>query len=291
VQGLATGAALGTISASLLDLEPAARAGRGALINSITPPIGLALGGLGSGLLVQYAPAPTTLVFLLLMVGFLVLAAAVRLLPETVPRRAGALSSLRPRVAVPLASRAGFWSIVPALIATWSLGGLYLSLGPSVAAGILHLQNHLTGGLVVATLNVAAAACALIARRYPPHRILVVGCAVLAGGAAVTLVALATLSVAWFFVGTAIAGGGFGTAFLGAFRTLSTLAPPAERAELFAAVYVVSYLAYSLPAVLAGVSTTSVGLEPTVTAYGLVVAVLALVVVALRVPWRRSQPV
>jgi MFS family permease len=290
VQGLATGAVLGAISAALVDLEPPGRGGAGALLNSTAPPVGLALGGLGSGLLVQYAPAPTSLVFVVLLVAFLVLAVTVVTLPETVLRHRGALASLRPRVSVPAAERRRFWSVVPALVATWSLGGLYLSLGPSLAQGILHLQSHLTGGLVVVTLNAAAAGGALFALPRPTHRILVGGCLVLALGAAVTLIGLAALSVTGFFVGTAVAGVGFGATFLGAFRTLSTLAQPTERAELFAAVYVVSYLAYSVPAVVAGASASSVGLRPTATGYGLVVALLALLVVVLRLPRRRRQP-
>ena len=83
-------------------------------------------------------------------------------------------------------------------------------------------------------------------------------------------------------------GFGFGATFLGAFRTLSALALPHERAELFAAVYVVRYLAFSVPAVAAGLATSDYGLRPTATVYGLVVIALSLVVVAGR-PSRRRQ--
>jgi MFS family permease len=286
VQGLATGAALGAISAALIDLEPPGMPGRGALFNSVSPPIGLALGGIGSGLLVQYAPAPTTLVFAVLAVSCLVLAVGVAFLPETVQRRPGAVESLRPRIAVPAAGRRTFWRTSPALVATWSLGGLYLSLGPSLAAGILGLHNHLVGGLVVATLNVAAAITALTARRRPAEQLLLGGCLVLAAGAALTLAALALTSVPGFFAGSAVAGVGFGAAFLGAFRTVSGLARPEERAELFAAVYVVSYLAFSIPAVLAGIGVTALGLRPTATTYGIVVILLALFVAATEAPRR-----
>lgn len=287
VQGLATGAALGTISAALIDLEPVGRGGRGALLNSLSPPVGLAIGGLGSGLLVQYAPAPTSLVFVLLGLGFLVLAAGVVFLPETVPRRPGALASLRPNVAVPASGRRMFWRTAPALVATWSLGGLYLSLGPSLAADVLDLHNHLVGGLVVAVLNTAAALTVPAVQRRAAPDLLLAGCLVLAIGAGVTLVSLALTSVPGFFLGTAVSGIGFGAAFLGAFRTLSALALPGERAELFAAVYVVSYLAFSIPAVIAGFATSSYGLRPTATVYSLVVIALSLFVLSAAVPRRR----
>ena len=55
--------------------------------------------------------------------------------------------------------------------------------------------------------------------------------------------------------GTAVAGAGFGTAMLGAFRTVSALAAPGQRASLIAAYFIASYAAFSIPVVLAGVAT------------------------------------
>ncbi len=69
---------------------------------------------------------------------------------------------------------------------------------------------------------------------------------------------------------------GFGSTFLGAFRTLAAAASPARRGELIAALYVVAYLAFSLPAVVAGVLTTHVGLRDTSIGYATVVAALAI---------------
>jgi MFS family permease len=59
LQGLATGTALGTLSAALVDLQPSRRAG--ALAASAAPIAGLALGVAVSALLVQFAPSPAAL--------------------------------------------------------------------------------------------------------------------------------------------------------------------------------------------------------------------------------------
>ena len=64
-------------------------------------------------------------------------------------------------------------------------------------------------------------------------------------------------------LGTVVAGVGFGAAGLGAFGTMAALARPTERGAVFALTYVVSYLAFSLPAVVAGVAANVVGLGPT----------------------------
>ncbi|HVV24684.1 MAG TPA: MFS transporter [Pseudonocardiaceae bacterium] len=280
VQGFATGAATGTISAYLVDLAPPGNPKLGPVVNSTSPTLGLAVGALGSGVLVQYAPDPTTLVFVILTVVFVALALGAVLMPETVRRKEGALASLRPRVGVPARIRPRFAVAMPALISTWALGGLYLSLGPSLAAGVLHLRNHLVGGLVVAALCAAGSLSAFLVRDGSPRQLMIAGPVVLFAGVALTLPALAVTSTALFFTGAVVSGVGFGTSFLGAFRSLAGLARPDERAELFAAVYLVSYLAFSLPAIVAGVATTRAGLTATATGYGIVVMALALGAVA-----------
>jgi MFS family permease len=245
----------------------------------MSPTMGLAVGALGSGVLVQYAPHPTTLVYAVLTVVFVLEIAGVALMPETVIRREGAWASLRPRVGVPQRIRPQFLIATPSLIATWALGGLYLSLGPSLAVGILHLRNHLVGGLVVAALCAAGALASFLFRERAPRQAMITGSVVLALGVAITLPALAITSTPLFFVGAVVSGFGFGSSFFGSFRTLAGLAEPDERAELFAAVYLVSYLAFSIPAIVAGFVTTRLGLATTATGYGIAVLALALAAV------------
>jgi MFS family permease len=97
IQGLSTGAALGAVGAGMLDIDRA----RGTVANAVAPMTGTATGGLLSGLMVQYLPAPTELVYLLLFGVFLLQALGVYWMPETSPARAGALASLGPQIPVP----------------------------------------------------------------------------------------------------------------------------------------------------------------------------------------------
>jgi hypothetical protein len=66
----------------------------------------------------------------------------------------------------------------------------------------------------------------------------------------------------------------------GAFRTISTLAAPGQRAGLIAAYFIASYTAFSIPVVIAGVATTHFGLQRTAPVYCTVIAVLAAVAAA-----------
>src|SRR3569833_2326134 len=100
-QGLATGAAMGAVGAGLLDIDRQ----KGTIANAVGPMTGTATGGLLSGLMIQYLPAPTHLVYLLLLGVFLAQAAGVARMAETVTPRPGALASLKPHVRVPAALR------------------------------------------------------------------------------------------------------------------------------------------------------------------------------------------
>src|SRR5260370_12018597 len=66
LSGAAVGAATSAGGAALIDLQPD-RSGRGPVVTSAAVLLGLGLGGLGTSALVQYAPAPTHLVWWLLL--------------------------------------------------------------------------------------------------------------------------------------------------------------------------------------------------------------------------------
>ncbi len=280
VQGIATGAALTTLGATLVDLNPPRSPGRAGLVNGVAPISGLALGALGCGALVQFGPAPTRLVYVLLLGGMILAGGVAAALPETSARRPGALASLTPRLGVPARLRADVYALVPILVASWALGGLYLSLGPSVAASLFGLGSHLIGGLVVTLLCGTGAVTAFALRGWPAERVLTVGAVLLTGGTAVTLAGLQLDSVPLAGIGTVLAGIGFGASALACFGALARMAAPAERGELFAVAYVIAYLAFSLPAVAAGFASTSVGLRSTAMVYGVAVGVLSLAALA-----------
>jgi MFS family permease len=272
LQGVATGLASGPTGAALIDLQPAGSQ-RAPLVTSTFSNLGLAVGALVTSILVQYAPAPTHLIWWALLAASAVGIPAVLVLAEPGARHPGALASLRPRIAVPRQARATFASAVPCLVATWALGGLYLSLGPSLAAEATGSRNLVWGGLVIFLLCGTGVAMAFIFRSIDPQTALLAGCLLLLAGVAVTFGAIATTTAA-FLVGTAVTGAGFGLGFQGAFRMITALATAGRRAGLVTAIFAVGYLAFSVPALIAGVSATKFGLHATALAYSASVAVL-----------------
>ena len=279
VQGLATGALTSTLGAALLDLQRRDRP-LGAFINSASPGLGLSIGAVGAGLLVQFAPSPTQWVFGFLTAVFLLAAVGTGLLPESSPRLPGALASLRPRVHVPPAHRLAFVVALPILVACWSVGGLYASLGPSLVAEVFDIDNHLVGGLLILALNGTGILGSLALRTSRPERALLAGALVFTVGVAGTIGALFTTWTALLFASSVVCGFGFGAAFLGAVATITAGVAPGHRAGLLASIFVVGYLAFSLPAIAAGMAVGAFGLVRAAEVYGAVVVLLALLAVS-----------
>ena len=277
-QGIATGVVTSALSAASVDLQPPERPTLASTVNSATPILGLALGALASAAIVQYAPDPLHLVYWLMLAGFLVAAVAIALIPEpAVARRA---LHLMPRVGVEPAVRPAFVAALPSLIAGWGVGGFYLSLGPSLALQLAASSNRILGGVAIAFLAGVGALSIIAVRAWPAGRAMRWGAVAQATGLGLTVAAVALRAPALFFVGTAVTGVGFGVAWLGVLRSLVGLASATERGALLAAIFIVAYLAFSLPAVVAGYAVTRVGLHDAALWYGIAVEILALAGVA-----------
>ncbi|VVM88745.1 hypothetical protein PS664_02678 [Pseudomonas fluorescens] len=280
LQGFATGMATAVLGAALLDTDRQ----QGPLVNSVAPLLGMACGAMGSSLLVEFAPLPTQLVYAALLALMLVQALYVWRLPETVSRIPGAWASLRPTLHVPPQARRALWLSLPVDVAVWAMGGFYLSLAPSLVRAATGSTSNLIGGGLVAVLTLSGALMIFILRNRPADKVLRLGAALLAVGVTLILTAVHSASLSLFFIATLIAGSGFGAGFLGALRSVVPLALPHERAGLMSAFYVLSYLAFCLPSLLAGNLIRSYGLIVTTDGYGAVLIVLALgALVGLRV--------
>ncbi|MGQ0845040.1 MAG: MFS transporter [Sporichthyaceae bacterium] len=271
IQGVATGAAIGAMGAGMLDLDGR----RGPRFNAVAPMVGTGLGAVVSGAFIQYLPAPTHLIYVVVLAIFVVQALLVLAMPETVTRRPGALASTRPTFAVPRALRGPVWAAAPALIATWSMAGLYGSLGPALVQRVSGSGNHVLGGSALFVLALGGAAVVLLLDGVEPRKLMLFGIATLFVGVGITLPA-ASASATGFFLAALVAGAGFGAAFQGALRTIVGQAQAHERAGVLSVLFVFSYLAFGIPAVIAGVLVTQTGdILTTLYLYGSTVMLLS----------------
>ncbi|MFI5060618.1 MAG: MFS transporter [Actinomycetales bacterium] len=291
VQGVGTGAAMATFSASLVELAPERHKKLGTVIGSTAPVGGIALGAFVTGLVVQFSAQPTVWIFSVLALVFAAGLLVVLGSRETVVRRPGAARSLIPRLVIPPAARREFVGALPLLVAAWMLSGLFIGLAPSIVRGVFHLESGLVNGAVVGLAPAAGAVAGLLLSRYPARLSTVWGTVAIVLGVGLT-VASVTVGALWLlFVASAVGGAGFGAAFSAVMRILAPLSPTAQRAELFAGVYLVNYLAYGVPALAAGELIGVVGLVPMVIWYSGAIAVAAVVAIVAQLLLTRPAAV
>ena len=113
---------------------------------------------------------------------------------------------------------------------------------------------------------------------------LIVGAVALIVGPMFTAFALETGSVWGFYASSVIAGIGFGAAFQGGLRLVLAVAPPEGRAGLISSVYLVCYLAFGLPSIVAGLLDVVLG-------YAAFVALMAATALILQLALPRQRVV
>jgi MFS family permease len=293
IQGVGTGAALGAIGAGMLDIDPR----RGGFLNSFAPALGTAGGALVSGLIVQYLPVPTRLVYVVLLGVFVLQALGVLALRETVSRKPGALASMAPEIKLPKAARTPVAIAAPVLFAVWALAGFYGALGPAIIRTLVDSTSVVWGGLPLFVLAGSAGLAVLVLRGTSTRTVMLLGAGALVTGVTITLVSIGSgtggaAATTGFFVGSAIAGFGFGSGFQGGIRMVMPQTQPHERAGVLSLLYVVSYLGLGVPAVIGGVLVVhGGGLLQTAREYGIAVIVLtAAALVGLLLSGRRAEP-
>lgn len=281
IQGLATGLALSAASAALLDLHPDRDPVSVSLANGVASTIGMGFGVMTSAAIVQFLPASRVLPYALLAILFLAALGAVWRLKEPVEVAPEARFRLTPqRPYVPPVARRPFVLASLAVLSSWSIGGLFLSLGPELAAIVYKSDAHLISGAGIFLLAISGAVSQLVFGRWAPWRGAVVGSLALAAGMGMIVAAAATSSAVLFTIGAIVTGGGFGIAFLGGLRALSSAIPPEHRAATMSAFYLVAYGSLSIPAVIAGVVVEPLGVQETFEIFGSAIIVVALLVTA-----------
>jgi MFS family permease len=277
LQGLATGAAISAASAALLDLHPRRDPAGVGLTNGIASAAGLGLGILTSSVIVQLGYATRVLPYVVLFALFAFAFAGVYLMPEPVADRRGFRFTFE-RPTVPAVARHRFVLAGLAVLSSWSIGGLFFSLGPQLGAHLFASGNAIVEAIGIVALAGAAALSQVVFGRTAPWAGASAGSIALAAGTVLIVAATRTDSSTEYLIGTLVAGAGFGIAFLGGLRALVAVIPAEQRAATMAAFYVVAYASLSIPAVLAGVIVTHLGLDSTFELFGSIVAALALVV-------------
>jgi MFS family permease len=284
VAGAASGAAFSSGAAWIKELS-AAGSGPGPVPGSVpgsnpgprrltvAMSIGFGLGPLVSGVLAQWAPAPTVLPYLPhLLLAAVAIPLALRA-PETRPARRTVAAPAR---SAGLSRR--FWTVVVPL-APWVFGSASIALAYLPGLVKVQLGGHALIFSAVVTLLTAAAGIVVqpLARRLDRAagtRLLASALAIVVAGLLVAVAAAAWLSPVLVVLAALVLGAGYGCCQVCGLLEVQRLAPPEHLAGLTALYQAASYLGFLASFLLAAAGRL---LPPS----GLLVAVAGLAVLTL----------
>ncbi|BDY32578.1 MFS transporter [Mycolicibacterium mageritense] len=289
LSGLSAGLFTGTATAAIIEAAPAKWRTRAAAIATIANVGGLGAGPLLAGVLVQYCPAPLQIAFVIHIVLAVAAGLAVIAVPET-STKSGHLGMQRLRL--PVQVRATFALAAIATFAGFACMGLFAALAPSFLSTMIGIDNHAAAGAVASCAFLASAVAQVAANRIVPHRAMTLGCATLVIGMITLTAALVTTSLAGLVVAAIISGAGQGISFSRGLAAVTEATPADRRAEVSSALFVVAYIAISLPVIGEGLFADHWGLRSAGIGFAATVGILAagcLIALLTRQP-RRQQP-
>ncbi|MGO4690682.1 MFS transporter [Glaciibacter sp. 2TAF33] len=285
LQGVGVGLAMAPASAAMVEFNGRGGTARASSVNTMATALGLTLATVVAGALVQYAPGPRQLSYWVVFGVAILVLVGVACMPRH-ERGTEGLGRWRPRpITVPRTLRPIVASAALAITTGFAVGAVLLSLGAQIAKDLIHSENALVSGLILAITSVVIGVTALLARRMPARTSIAVGGIVAAVAVGLLAVSATTSSIVVFITTSVVAGVGYGMLFLGGLGLVNKHAPAHHRAGTLSMVYLVAYLAQGLTAVAVGATATSLGLRvaldvaaPVLIALAVATSAVALVV-------------
>ncbi len=282
LSGLSAGIFTGTATATLLDLAPPGPTGRGHATTAATV---VNLGGLGcgpllAGILAQYAGPPLRLPFIVDLALLVPAVVGIVLLDETVERPPRPVWRPR-RPQVPASVRAVFIRAALAGFAGFAVLGIFTAVAPAFLGEVLGVHNRAAVGLVVFAVFASSTVGQAALGRLRGRTGLLVGCVGLIAAMGLLALSLAARSLTLLVVAGVVAGLGQGVSFRSGLSAVGEGAPPAARAEVASAFFVVAYIAISLPVVGVGLVARATSLTTAGETFAAIIAALCGGAVAL----------
>ena len=245
--GVGTGLASSSLTSYIVDAAPSRPEWLASVASSQGPMLGLTVGAIASGALVQFGPWPRDLIYLV-CVGFLLLSAAlIAISPETATPTPGAWRSLLPSVRVPARVRHLLPVAAAVFLATWATGAFYQAFVPALVEDQLHTRSPLILGLVFAAYMTPSVLGAPIGGRFTSAVAQRFGMITFLAGMIGIITAIAAGTLVLFIIATIVAGAGQGIAISAATRGLLHGSALADRPPIFSAIYLLCYSGAAFP--------------------------------------------
>lgn len=254
LQGVTSGAVFTVGTVWMRELAGADRAPAAAMRASAAMAVGFALGPFIAGALVQWAPLPTALPFMLPLGLVLVAYGLARTVPETMTERWPG----RLQIGIPPGAAAGFWLyLLPIGLLVYSFAVLSLTVFPLLVARAGFGATLFLAGLMALIVQGSAAVSTVWATRLGPGTSGPISAFLAAAGCGLGYLAVQPDGWPWVLPASLAIGVSEGLAITSGITVSDWLAPRHRRGGLVSVFYLVVYFGFLVPTILVVVSGDS----------------------------------
>lgn len=268
LQGVSCGLASTALAAWVVDTAPEKPAWLAPAVLSCGPMSGLTIGGLASGTLVDFGSEPRVLPYMVILAVLAICLLLCCNSMETVMRKPGVLSSLKPQLGLPPLARHAFRIGVFVFVPTWALGGFFQAFGPAMAMEQLHSTSALAAALVFASIMAPSPIGASLAGRVSVANAQRIGMVTFALSIGALIFTLSNGLLVPFLIASVCAGIAQGAVLSSSINSIVSKATLEERANVLGLIYATSYTGAAIPTLIAGRFSESYSLVQVISAYG-----------------------
>lgn len=280
LQGLSCGLATSACMSWVVDTAPPARAWLGTAMTSAGPNIGLSLGTLLTGLIIEYNVLNPTLLFdacVALLIFCIVLAVlgteTMRLGTESIGQ------VLIPKIAIPDRLRRLFILSITAFIGTWGVSSFFQGFSAQFAQIVFGESSVLLAAITYLLLIIPIAVFGLVSGRFNPSKTLLLMSTSFLFGAGGVFLTLDMQSPALFMIFVVICGAAQGGTCCSGLKLLLMDATLRERAGLISALYLGAYVGSGIPNFSIGQLAKDVSMTTIANGFCLWIAIMWLIIV------------
>lgn len=250
--GLACGLASSALTAFIADNGAQLPHWLPSAVISNSPMVGLTIGALLSGSLVELAPFPRTLCYLVILVILALCTVLIALSQETIGKNPGIIASLKPKLLLPQADKRLFPIAAITFVSTWAMGAFYQAFGPSIAADWLNTHNTVMIALLFASYLLPSALGGPFTAKFTPADVQRVGMGIFTFAVLGIIFSLKYSNITAFLLSSALAGTAQGAVLTGSIRSLLADITLEQRAGVLSLIYATSYSGAVLTSFIAG---------------------------------------
>ncbi|WP_189057373.1 MFS transporter [Longimycelium tulufanense] len=275
VHGLVLGVFTGVVPVVLADFDVSRMSKLVGRATTSGNAIGLAVGPVWSGLLLQYAPLPGRLVWIIQIVLTAAILPLVRLPAGTRSRAelAGSAVPLRTTLRSLLLGAAAYASFL-AGFCTFATGGLLGSVGSVAIHSLIGVENGFVTGIIVSLCFGASAVTGAIRARGSDMAVVRKGALWMAVGSLLMFGAIVWASVILMVVATLVIGCGQGLAMQGATQAVALRHGPASTGAAISVFFILCYLGTTLASLGVGSVIAVTSLAVTFNGFAILMVLL-----------------